>query len=553
MDRDIRIVVAIDFGTTFSGFAYANKVNPEIVTNDSWPEQTGVFKTNTVLQYDENWNVTKWGYPALAQEPVKKKKRDATHAHHAKPVELFKLYLAADAGGEMPSLPPGLDFKRAITDYLGEMAKLIKETLASRWPGVRFPQQVRVVLTVPAEWTEEAKAIMRACAFHAGLIETLRSDLLEFTTEPEAAAIHCISILKEHELMPGASFMIVDCGGGTVDLTTRRLLPENQLGEITERSGELCGSSFVDREFLKFLGRKLGFEAMNQLKTNHYGQLQYLVQYFCTKVKFSFNGNPSEFRAKELDIERVCPAVMQYMTEKAHAELDDVDWIVEMTYEDVKKMFDPVVNKIITLIERQLNASDTPCSCMFLVGGFGESQYLQARVRATFGRAVPVIAVPKHPIAAVVRGALSYGLNMSTVKTRVLKWSYGVEVSARWEPGDPPERRTPQGRLFKFHQLARRSTEVAVNQKFQYTAGPVNPNQTDMNFNIYVTPALSAKYCDENGMRMLGKMKIDLPDPHLGKDRLIQFTLTFGAMEVKATAQNIRNGQIYQTTFDLEF
>jgi len=99
--------------------------------------------------------------------------------------------------------------------------------------------------------------------------------------------------------------MIVDCGGGTVDLTTRRLLPDNQLGEITERSGELCGSSFVDREFLKFLGRKLGFEAMNQLKTNHYGQLQYLVQQFCTKVKFSFNGNPSEFRAKELDIERV--------------------------------------------------------------------------------------------------------------------------------------------------------------------------------------------------------------------------------------------------------
>ena len=208
--------------------------------------------------------------------------------------------------------------------------------------------------------------------------------------------------------------MIVDCGGGTVDLTTRRLLPDNQLGEITERSGELCGSSFVDREFLKFLGRKLGFEAMNQLKTNHYGQLQYLVQYFCTKVKFSFNGNPSEFRAKELDIERVCPAVMQYMTEKAHAELDDVDWIVEMTYEDVKKMFDPVVNKIITLIERQLNASDTPCSCMFLVGGFGESQYLQARVRATFGRAVPVIAVPKHPIAAVVRGALSYGMHIWT-------------------------------------------------------------------------------------------------------------------------------------------
>jgi len=64
------------------------------------------------------------GYPALAQEPMKKKKKDATHEHLAKPVELFKLYLAPDAGGEMPPLPPGLDFKRAITDYLGEMAKV---------------------------------------------------------------------------------------------------------------------------------------------------------------------------------------------------------------------------------------------------------------------------------------------------------------------------------------------------------------------------------------------------------------------------------------------
>ena len=32
--------------------------------------------------------------------------------------------------------------------------------------------------------------------------------------------------------------MIVDCGGGTVDLTTRKLINENQLDEITERIGD---------------------------------------------------------------------------------------------------------------------------------------------------------------------------------------------------------------------------------------------------------------------------------------------------------------------------
>jgi actin-like ATPase involved in cell morphogenesis len=74
-----------------------------------------------------------------------------------------------------------------------------------------------------------------------------------------------------------ASFMIVDCGGGTVDLTTRTLLAGGKLGGITERSSDLCGSSYVDREFLKYLGKKLGFAAMKKLKENNYGQLQYLV------------------------------------------------------------------------------------------------------------------------------------------------------------------------------------------------------------------------------------------------------------------------------------
>jgi len=73
MARDIRVVVSIDFGTTFSGFAYSNKINPETITNDTWPEQTGVFKTNTVLAYDDNLQLVAWGYPALAQEPPKKK------------------------------------------------------------------------------------------------------------------------------------------------------------------------------------------------------------------------------------------------------------------------------------------------------------------------------------------------------------------------------------------------------------------------------------------------------------------------------------------------
>ncbi|CAG8730415.1 1524_t:CDS:2, partial [Funneliformis caledonium] len=65
--RDTRILVAVDFGITYSGFAYVHKENPEnVVVNNSWPGREGVFKTPTALQYDERYNkVISWGYNAL--------------------------------------------------------------------------------------------------------------------------------------------------------------------------------------------------------------------------------------------------------------------------------------------------------------------------------------------------------------------------------------------------------------------------------------------------------------------------------------------------------
>jgi hypothetical protein len=53
--------------------------------------------------------------------------------------------------------------------------------------------------------------------------------------------------------------MVVECGGGTVDLTTRRLLRDNKLSEITERTGDFCGGSYIDQEFLKFLRKWLDY------------------------------------------------------------------------------------------------------------------------------------------------------------------------------------------------------------------------------------------------------------------------------------------------------
>src|SRR3954470_2067553 len=102
--------------------------------------------------------------------------------------------------------------------------------------------------------------------------------------------------------------MIVDCGGGTVDLTTRKLngIKPLQLGEVTERIGDFCGSTFIDKEFVKFLREKLGTRAIDLLIEKHYGQYQYMVQEFCRRVKIPFTGNNTRFHY-ELDIDENAP------------------------------------------------------------------------------------------------------------------------------------------------------------------------------------------------------------------------------------------------------
>ncbi|CAB4408730.1 unnamed protein product [Rhizophagus irregularis] len=537
---DVRVVISIDFGTTYSGFAYAHKVNTEIITNDTWPDQIGPLKTNTVLQYDKNFkNVEEWGFPALAKKP-KKSKGKSKNQNASKPIEHFKLHLGNMPDNEKPVMPKGINYRKAIVDYLKCMGKLIKETIGTRWPNVKFMDQVLIILTVPAGFSDQAKAIMRECIYEAGLINIKSSERLQFTTEPEAAAVYCMKVLKEHILdIVGTNFLIVDCGGGTVDLTTRQLLENDKLGEKTIRACGFCGGVYVDKSFLAFIGGKIGPSVLTLLQENHYGQLQYMVQEFCKKVKLLFTGNKEEYKSFELDLEDVCPIIKQYVTGDKLEQLEEDEWIIELKFEDVKRMFDPVINKIIKLIREQLNNSGT-ISAMFLVGGFSESKYLQKRIREEFSSKVKNsnISVPSQPVAAIVRGALEYGLNMKKIKSRRLPLSYGIELAPLWKPGDPPERRQTHDRIFKFRRLVEKGIEVDTDEEFGLELHPSYANQTELSIEVYSTTANEATYCDEPGMKKVGELRLDFPDPHLGFQRTIKFTLTFGQMEIRAYARN---------------
>ncbi|CAG8497182.1 13058_t:CDS:2 [Racocetra fulgida] len=267
--------------------------------------------------------------------------------------------------------------------------------------------------------------------------------------------------------------------------------------------------------------------------------------------------NPDNFNTIELDLEAQCPSLLKYITGAQRTKLEKNEWLIELEFETVKKMFDPIIEKIIKLINNQLfeftrKQVKHKCKAMFLVGGFSESQYLINRIREQFQRRVPIIASPRDPIAAIVRGAVKYGLNMGQVKSRVLKWTYGVEIMEDFDiSNDPPDLRTDDNKIVKFKPLAYRGDDVKVDQTFDDVFKPLYDDQTVAEFRVYVTREIRPKYIS-NEMRVLGTLKIALSRTPSSGIRLIEFGLTFGKMEIKAMARNKFTGEIYHATFKYE-
>ncbi|CAG8537786.1 21895_t:CDS:2 [Rhizophagus irregularis] len=457
---DIRIVVGLDFGVTYSGFAYCHVIDENMHTNDNWPwGVTGQFRTNTVLRYDDEFNnVLYWGARAL-----KNRKQNS------EPVKLFNLYLGDLPDNLKPKLP--IDYKKAITDYLREFGMFIKEKIC-HLDGFDYFEDVLLVLTIPAEYSGMDKVIMRQCVYNADLIKDRDSEKLQFTTESKATALNC-------------TFMFVDCGKYTTNLTTRKLVRNDPLhiDKVTVQIRDFYGSRLINEEFIKFLRERLGT---------------------CDDKKFNY----------ELDILYEDQNLLRHVSEEIKEIMEE---IIEIKYNDIKKMFDPIVDRIIRLIHIQLLNNKENCSTIFLTGDFCVRKYLQNRIKEEFSHQVNNISVPALPEVAVVRGAVIYGLSTIlygtefdglklVISSRLLKFTY--EIQYNWKSSDDF---THDGKNCKFKTLVKRDTEITPDQTFSFNFKP-GSKQISESFAIYYTQKYNIGYCDEPGVKRLGILNIDLSD-----------------------------------------
>ncbi|CAO1599474.1 hypothetical protein XANCAGTX0491_003198 [Xanthoria calcicola] len=432
-----QLIVGIDFGTTFSGVAFAFATNTEakedIITE--WPGAGNQTKQKipTVLYYDQYQKVVGWG-PDIADA--------LAPTGYPKPgvqkVEWFKLQLMLSGNTyidpiNLPPLPPGKSEIDVAADYLFKLRQAMRNQLQKTLGEVfnREERNIRYFLTVPAIWNDAGKAATRAAAIQAGFLRDENDNRLTLITEPEAAAMFC-SKTGLLNLKIRDAVLIVDCGGGTVDLIAYEVEEETPftVAECTAGSGDSCGSTALNRNFSNILRakiRKMKLPDGSKTAGKVYAKC---IMDFENRIKADFRNNGQKW-AVDVGIEAEFP------------EAGIEEGYMTFTNEEILQCFEPVVNRILELVRNQIiaiQAQNRLLQNVLVVGGFGASEYLFQQIRLHVPPQFQSKVVrPMDSVAAIVKGAVTAGITERVVTSRVARRHYLMATLQPFREGHHPE------------------------------------------------------------------------------------------------------------------
>ncbi|KAF4947550.1 hypothetical protein FGADI_10333 [Fusarium gaditjirri] len=389
-----RIVVSIDFGTTYSGVAWADTTRPDVQhVLTEWPS-AGSSKSSPKVPTELRRVATGWQWGFQIPESAKRIRKLDDPAQITKDGESAK------------------DLTKVYLSCLHEhFVSLLEKRLS---PSVVKSTPMDFVVTVPAIWSPKAKQSTEQAAAMAGFCGNQRIQLI---SEPEAAALYTLKTLSPSTLQVGRKFVVCDAGGGTVDLISYQVtkIGRVEVKEVTEGTGGKCGSSMLNMRFRRHLKQTHGDKYWTDERL-----VTALSEFESFKKTFSPKGEP--------------------LTLKVDPSLGLRRNRYTMTQDDMKtKIFEPIMKDVVCLIKEQIKMAGDGVAAVIMVGGFGQSRYLKSRVRDAISSRTDVLQ-PESGWTAVVKGAAMHGLSRYQpagtrveVASRIARRSYGTCLMTKYD------------------------------------------------------------------------------------------------------------------------
>ncbi|KAK0740411.1 hypothetical protein B0T18DRAFT_440099 [Schizothecium vesticola] len=467
---EARVVIAVDYGTTFTGVAYLvvkhkdqdlDGLANDIKVIQSWKKHSAE-KVPSDYSYSPSLvqSCDQWGYDIDDNSRVLRWTKLSLQPSNDRTLELQNLKNLLYEIRHVDLSPDKVinnDLPRhlwkepedVVTDYLENVAeKTLDEITSQVGRDVLDNIPIDIVVSHPAKWSNKALN----SEFHA--ITTAFNDYrfskirdISFVSEPEACAHYTLRVAWQEghlKFRKNDCFVVVDAGGGTVDIASYKVVgydnekKQIKLEQVGIPIGRRCGATFIDKAFTGFVQGRLGKEDWAKLTGSEdkcAASGHNIVNPKVRMLQEQFEQIKHRFEGKEQNLS--WPIQLPSDIDINDSEEGGIlDGAIKLTTDDVKEMFAYSVDNTLILISQamtQIEVMETGLKVrkIFLSGGFGQSPYLFERVRK-FGN-IRRVAVDRGDDcwAAVAKGAIIKSLGLYTDKPPVVKICprhYGIKV-----------------------------------------------------------------------------------------------------------------------------
>ncbi|XP_052778673.1 heat shock 70 kDa protein 12A-like [Mya arenaria] len=563
------LVAAIDFGTTYSSWAFSFRYDydsdPTKVSAKQWQGHESSKGPTCVLIKPDGKTLHSFAFDAEAKYAELIEENEHKDWYFFK---RFKMMLWKQKLNRNSMLEAENGQKLLARTVFALSIKYLKEDLLAvsndRIAGAVLPTEIHWVLTVPAIWNNSAKQFMREAAEEAGI----ESHMLTIALEPEAASLFCrhLSVEKSGDqlslasLQAGKQYLVLDAGGGTIDITVHEVTASGGVKELYKASGGAWGGTKVDDSFEEFIACLTDKSVVQKFKKDHMDDYIELLGRFEVKKR---DVDPD----KDTKVVMIIPLAF-FTTVKNRLHKDFKKAVKKSSYSNSvslsgdKLNIDPTVARsffkesIDSTIEHLKDAlqkrENKGVKAILMVGGFSESKMLKKAVQQTFPGLKMII--PDEAGLAVLKGAVMFGHEPSKIVERISKYTYGVCVDSLFQEKVHPESAKitdTDGKyrcqnFFHKHVIAGQSLKDGEAQTVGIYSIPQNQEAV---ITVFVTESKTPVLVTDPGCSLVGQCSIPMSSAEA--DREVVVRMIFGGTEIDVECTKKSTGKV--SHFNIDF
>ena len=413
--------------------------------------------------------------------------------------------------------------------------------------------------------------------------EELSPEKLSLALEPESAALHCRHIVKEAEksseyLANAKSYIVVDIGGGTVDMTSHAVVG-GSIEELAPPVGNSWGGTTVNATFSKFLEDFVqdpefsSYVGISDLvkKTRHQADLNNLIyaKFETQKMCFGSGENRDNYIVqfpytfvRKYENKIVDKGRQLNLEGNMDIQIEDEGAVMRICASKMAEFFQPTINGIADLMESHLSQGNlaSTIDTFYWVGGFGGCNYLrnqlEAIIKTKFQGFRYKFLVPPDPDLAVIRGATAFRCDPGVVTKRKADATYGTGCSVPFNPAihRPNLKFWNEDRRAHmcdniFCAFVEKGDDVCTNEVFVTDFGSHSRNQSSAAFTLYSSPTKDVWYTTDSDVCILGEVTVDMGGRGLNREIEIVYDVTHTEVQVQVRDKTSGNKQMIVLDF----